>query len=293
MKYRREKARVKKSLGSGKGTDDIYKSKWFVFEALKFLNENEPRKTTDSLATASEGNEIEEEESDDLDNTQSENISELESTPVIDTGTTHQNTPKKGFKSPKKCVIKRRKVAENPMVSEAYGYLKKVASTSAFTPVSDDCVVFGSHVGNAIRNFDARLRSIARHKINNILFQLEQTQYDQPTIFPPQPTVVFPQQPVQTTQHRVMTQPVAQLTLLQSNPQIFTQPHFTPYSSFIGRTISPVNTFSSSSQLSPVTYDSQTSISRSSTPHSMPQSDLPVYFSSYNAEIDGDQTLLS
>ncbi|XP_039746137.1 uncharacterized protein LOC120623910 [Pararge aegeria] len=43
--YRREKGKEKKSKGTGKGTSDTYTSRWFAYNALKFLDDrNTPRK---------------------------------------------------------------------------------------------------------------------------------------------------------------------------------------------------------------------------------------------------------
>ncbi|KDR08139.1 hypothetical protein L798_02256 [Zootermopsis nevadensis] len=43
--YRREKMKIKKSMGTGKGRDALYESKWFAYTALEFLNDfHKPRK---------------------------------------------------------------------------------------------------------------------------------------------------------------------------------------------------------------------------------------------------------
>ncbi|XP_060881404.1 uncharacterized protein LOC132952911 [Metopolophium dirhodum] len=44
--FRREKSKTKNSMRTGKGRDEIYKSKWFGYEHMQFLNDkDEPRKT--------------------------------------------------------------------------------------------------------------------------------------------------------------------------------------------------------------------------------------------------------
>ncbi|CAH1993654.1 unnamed protein product [Acanthoscelides obtectus] len=49
--YRREKAKVKKHLGTGKGSQEIYQSTWFAYEALAFLGDRDnPRKILNSMA---------------------------------------------------------------------------------------------------------------------------------------------------------------------------------------------------------------------------------------------------
>nr|CAH7716060.1 unnamed protein product [Callosobruchus chinensis] len=44
--FRREKSRVKKGTGTGKGRDQIYISKWFAYESMQFLDDrDDPQKT--------------------------------------------------------------------------------------------------------------------------------------------------------------------------------------------------------------------------------------------------------
>ncbi|XP_046976023.1 uncharacterized protein LOC124542132 [Vanessa cardui] len=43
--YRRARMKIKKSVGTGKGKDEIYESKWYAFKVLGFLNDRfTPRK---------------------------------------------------------------------------------------------------------------------------------------------------------------------------------------------------------------------------------------------------------
>ncbi|KAK9871773.1 hypothetical protein WA026_014228 [Henosepilachna vigintioctopunctata] len=44
--YRREKNKEKSSKGTGKGADEIYRSKWYAYEALGFLSDKNKCKTT-------------------------------------------------------------------------------------------------------------------------------------------------------------------------------------------------------------------------------------------------------
>lgn len=48
--YRRERQRQDTSHRSGAGTDDLYKSKWFAFNEMQFLNDKyKPRQTKDTM----------------------------------------------------------------------------------------------------------------------------------------------------------------------------------------------------------------------------------------------------
>jgi len=48
--YRRERQRQDSTHRSGAGTDDLYKSKWFPFSEMNFLNEKyKPRQTKDTI----------------------------------------------------------------------------------------------------------------------------------------------------------------------------------------------------------------------------------------------------
>ncbi|XP_049795812.1 uncharacterized protein LOC126210586 [Schistocerca nitens] len=39
--YRREKGKLKNSMGSGKGRDDVYVSRWFAYDAFKFVEDRD------------------------------------------------------------------------------------------------------------------------------------------------------------------------------------------------------------------------------------------------------------
>lgn len=48
--YRRERQRQDNTHRSGAGIDDLYKSKWFAFSEMSFLNEKyKPRQTKDTI----------------------------------------------------------------------------------------------------------------------------------------------------------------------------------------------------------------------------------------------------
>ncbi|KAG5869813.1 hypothetical protein JTB14_037548 [Gonioctena quinquepunctata] len=48
--YRREKGKIKKSTGTGKGREDIYISNWFAFKFFDFLSEKDTLNTEEIYA---------------------------------------------------------------------------------------------------------------------------------------------------------------------------------------------------------------------------------------------------
>ncbi|KAJ8709361.1 hypothetical protein PYW07_009187 [Mythimna separata] len=47
--FRREKNKTKKGKGTGKGASEVYKSKWYAYEAMSFLmDRDKPRNRRDS-----------------------------------------------------------------------------------------------------------------------------------------------------------------------------------------------------------------------------------------------------
>ncbi|KAJ8909275.1 hypothetical protein NQ315_008881 [Exocentrus adspersus] len=54
--FRREKAKVKKSIGTGKGSDEIYESNWFAYKNMEFLlDKNCPRETLSTFPSIQGG----------------------------------------------------------------------------------------------------------------------------------------------------------------------------------------------------------------------------------------------
>lgn len=75
-------------------------------------------------------------------------------------------------KDNEKCKCKKRKLSlEEERREEAYQILK--ASVRR-----DDCSVYGEHVANELRKLAPRALTIAKHKINNILFEATIGNYD-------------------------------------------------------------------------------------------------------------------
>ncbi|XP_011143488.1 uncharacterized protein LOC105185577 isoform X2 [Harpegnathos saltator] len=183
--YRREKARVKTSIGTGKGRREIYKSKWFAYETLQFLEDkDEPRKTLSNLQTVSDDEEtnnetlhenLDEKKENSQINVESNNSQTLAVKQVTD------ETQNKKFKSPKKRPTKQRRTDEDPTIVEALGYLRQTAAVSQQR--KDQCSLFGDYIADKLRTFDNRVRAIAQNRICNVLFVLEMNLYQNPSIY--------------------------------------------------------------------------------------------------------------
>ncbi|KAK4882234.1 hypothetical protein RN001_005553 [Aquatica leii] len=73
--YRRERAKVKKSVGTGKGSDEIYESNWFAYKSMEFLfDKNCPRKTLSTIPDEDSQSETQSTAADGLSDTEQEQM---------------------------------------------------------------------------------------------------------------------------------------------------------------------------------------------------------------------------
>lgn len=72
---------------------------------------------------------------------------------------------------------KKRIMESDPRIDEAFTILKKSASNISQN-LSDEFTTYGLHVGNKIRNYQPKTRSLVEHHINNILFEADMGKYD-------------------------------------------------------------------------------------------------------------------
>ena len=79
-----------------------------------------------------------------------------------------ETTPRaKEIKSPKKSDKRK----EDPRIDEAFKYIK--TAIHARHSESDECPAFGRYVAAKLQKFNNQLRMMAQHKINNILYEIE------------------------------------------------------------------------------------------------------------------------
>ncbi|KAG5862732.1 hypothetical protein JTB14_035590 [Gonioctena quinquepunctata] len=164
--FRREKAKEKKSVGTGRGREEIYLSKWFAFPRMAFLlDKDEPRPTIDSIE---ENDKAELDSEDEL----PENImTEPEAT--NSQGIENEETEAQGLAGNNTLPSKPKEVSK---VDQALGFLKNAASNSDLE--GDECGVYGQHVAHKLRSYRKKTRAVVQHNINNIFFSAEMGQYD-------------------------------------------------------------------------------------------------------------------
>ncbi|CAH1957500.1 unnamed protein product [Acanthoscelides obtectus] len=112
---RREKNRIAKSMGTGKGRNEIYESKWFAWDSLKFLDD--PEELQETLSNHPASSDIIEVDEETTDNT--DRIVE-DQNPI---------SSQKKFLSPHKNAPKRKK-KRGPSYTRGLRYFKKQNSHS-------------------------------------------------------------------------------------------------------------------------------------------------------------------
>ncbi|XP_011871768.1 PREDICTED: uncharacterized protein LOC105564173 [Vollenhovia emeryi] len=179
--YRREKTRAKTSMGTGKGRHEMYKSKWFAYESLQFLEDkDEPRRTPSNLQTVSDDEKGDNEAQDETEERgkekeqENEQINEELVNPQAIIYHLTNKTQNKEFKFPKKRSVKQKQANEDPRIAEAFGYLRQTALQQR----KDQCSLFGDYIADKLRSFDNHLRAVAQHRISNLLFELEMHLYE-------------------------------------------------------------------------------------------------------------------
>lgn len=105
------------------------------------------------------------------------------STPSTTQSQTQPSRDDHNFISPVQHKIGKRKraVESDSRIDEAFAILKKTAlNTSNINSqnLSDECTTYGLLVGNKIRNYQPKTRSLVQHYINNILFEADMGKYD-------------------------------------------------------------------------------------------------------------------
>ncbi|XP_077275857.1 uncharacterized protein LOC143904798 [Temnothorax americanus] len=160
--FRREKAKIKKSMGTGKGSNEVYSSSWFAFQRMQFLyDKDKPRETrstvtlegTDTAPTEGE-EEIANQEEIEENNPHDEDIS--------------QNANK--FSSPhSKIIPPRKRKIEDQRLNEAYKILQTCASDST----NDESQDFGNLVATKLRKYDKLTQSIVQNEIMNIFLNAD------------------------------------------------------------------------------------------------------------------------
>ncbi|XP_025196112.1 uncharacterized protein LOC112595201 [Melanaphis sacchari] len=158
--YRREKMKIRKSIGTGSGAEDVYKSSWFAFESLEFLkNKDTPRQRRCTMADDNDPTEINQIPTEEL---------QIHSK---ETQITSENQGSSTQPSKKKKIIK-----EDGRLDKAFKILESAASASA---VNNESQSFGQFVGSKLEKYNQQVRSIVQYEISNILFKADYGYFNQ------------------------------------------------------------------------------------------------------------------
>ncbi|CAG4946600.1 unnamed protein product [Parnassius apollo] len=155
--YRREKGKEKKSKGTGKGTSDTYTSRWFAYNALKFLDDrNTPRKrkNTESIQRSVSKN----------------NATEA---------TQHEFTPPAPPNEHGLQEAKRSRRDENNVLTDVVGILKTTAQKlDSSSSIPDLTKSFVSFIGAKMSNYSSQTRTSVEHAIFEIIMKTDRGYYE-------------------------------------------------------------------------------------------------------------------
>ncbi|CAH2012159.1 unnamed protein product [Acanthoscelides obtectus] len=162
--------RERKKLQSKKsGSSPLTKGQWFAFELLSFLLDVDKHRRTTSTASDN-GEESANEDDISVSNTQDTEaeVSNIEGHRSCEERRDIVIAPKK------KTEKKKRFISPSDREEEAYNILKSSCQRDEFS-------TYGEHVGNELRHLSPRAQTIAKHLINNILYDASMGKFDDQT----------------------------------------------------------------------------------------------------------------
>ncbi|KAK9696790.1 Alcohol dehydrogenase transcription factor Myb/SANT-like [Popillia japonica] len=159
---RREKSKIKKSEGTGKGRDDIYESSWFAFKSLIFLwDKHNVRNTQSTIDKEADAQEISDAVA--LADSQ-ESVPETTLTSTPKTNTAERNTRKKRHGTEER-------------LEEAFQILKQASAKPNEEPNEHD--LFGKLVAKKMQRYALNTQCLVQEEIMSILFRADRTLYKQ------------------------------------------------------------------------------------------------------------------
>lgn len=157
----------------------VYVSKWFAFNALKFLCNKKQLQTqwkNENVIEENETGDVSSEEDplqDDADPKREEVLMPSVSPPPLLMYDVSADRDKMAAVSVK---VDR---AVNGATGNGTGALSLNGAISDANSVSNSCSIYGQYVANKLMNYSDRTRAIVEHKINNILFEADMGNFDQ------------------------------------------------------------------------------------------------------------------
>ncbi|XP_046684414.1 uncharacterized protein LOC124370165 [Homalodisca vitripennis] len=176
--FRREKNKEETSKGTGKGADEIYRSKWFAYEAFGFLKDKNKCKETINSCTsqnASKENDSQVELIQEEDDNTSESASQITQTLPHQQSQEIRSASSQtalGFAKPTPMKRKRTPASPRSQVDEVVGILHNAVRRDA-------CDVYGEHVAMKLKSYSKRTQAFVQHHVNNILFEADMGRYDE------------------------------------------------------------------------------------------------------------------
>ncbi|XP_046686416.1 uncharacterized protein LOC124372094 [Homalodisca vitripennis] len=176
--FRREKNKEETSKGTGKGADEIYRSKWFAYEAFGFLKDKNKFKETINSCTsqnASKENDSQVELIQEEDDNTSESASQITQTLPHQQSQEIRSASSQtalGFAKPTPMKRKRTPASPRSQVDEVVGILHNAVRRDA-------CDVYGEHVAMKLKSYSKRTQAFVQHHVNNILFEADMGRYDE------------------------------------------------------------------------------------------------------------------
>ncbi|XP_078045973.1 uncharacterized protein LOC144474698 [Augochlora pura] len=150
--FRRENMKIRKSIGTGKGSNEIYRSTWFAYDSLKFiLDKNKPRDSMETIQT----------EEDTIGGENTEFTEEMEA------------FQSQSHKNPRR---KRMKQEEDHRLDTAFNLLATCATNSL---PNDDPQHFGNLVASKLRKFPESTQCAIQNAIMGVFLNAVRGGFDQ------------------------------------------------------------------------------------------------------------------
>lgn len=193
--FRREKAKGRKIAGSDKALQDVYTSQWFAFSRMAFLLDRAQRKSASkpSLSFSLEDDQDESISNEATESTGGEpdplgvKLEVLDNYLESTVEESQQDIQPSVHKRPRfltpEMEIKKRMTQEDCL---------SVDTLPLLGDFSDPCTDYVKHVGNKLRTYSDRVRSIVQYHINNIIFQADMGHFAtnmEPLIMTPYPSL--------------------------------------------------------------------------------------------------------
>ncbi|GBN92303.1 hypothetical protein AVEN_248620-1 [Araneus ventricosus] len=171
----------KKSIGTGKGAVEVYVSKWFALDRMRFLlDKDEPNNTIDSQSGIVDFTDVELQQSDVVPTEEdclADEVLHLD-TMMPELSNVPASTP---AETPRASSIKRKRQQEDPRIEEAFRILKKANKTLEDSSKEDMLDSYGRYIVAKMKKYSAQTQLVVEHEINKILYQADMGCYNGPT----------------------------------------------------------------------------------------------------------------